>query len=214
MIWLSFLISAAHAVNCEFGRELTVGKAIYKKCEITGVSGLAPTYYAHCDAQPEDRQLEFAKGESQAHWIDPVTRREKALCKLKAPEVDAMRREYEERADKIEKPKCYLTNWKGQLTLITQGKPFRCSFKMRASALEDFETDSGKKGAFQCEDEHFLATVGSDTTYAYEKLGGRWKFLCQPSKRVGDPPEAIDWKNPPDYYDPELESSGPKSGSP
>jgi hypothetical protein len=212
LIWLSFVLAVAQAkpLACEFGRELNVGKFVYKNCEITGHSGVTPTYYAHCDSQPEDRQLEFAKGESQAHWINPLTRKEFALCTLKTKDIEAMTGEYAARTAVIEKPPCYLTNWKGQLTLVAHGKPYRCSFKMLGAALAEFERETGKKGAFQCEGGHFLATVGSDTTYAYEGS----KFLCQPSKRIGEPPEAIDWKNPPDFYDPELEILRPRSGSP
>ena len=198
---------------CEFGQELRVGKSVYKKCEITGHSGVAPTYYAHCELQPEDRQLEFAKGEAQAHWIDPASRKEISPCKLKMQDVETMVREYEARAEKIEKPQCYLTNWKGQLTLVTLAKRYRCAFKMNDKKVLEFSRDSGHKPAFQCEGGHFLVTVSADSTVAYEKSGAHWIKLCQPVKKLGEPEDPVDWKNPPAFYDPEQDSAGPKAGS-
>jgi hypothetical protein len=194
------LLNPAHAVHCHFGTDLKIGAQVFSQCQVTGHSeGAGKTYSALCAG----RQVEFQSLTDMAHVVDPITRKTTATCGIEKDQVAGMIRDYEKGMHDLESPKCYLSRWKGQMTFVTGIAHGRCSFKMNKLKSDEFKAKTGVAALYQCEGDYFLTPPDSSGTAIYRPLKGGWEMTCEASTRVGDPVEAIDWKNPPGYFEPE-----------
>jgi hypothetical protein len=210
VIAILFFTCLAHA-SCELGNTLQHAKHSFKNCAVIGHQGQAfKVYYVHCENLPKNQQIEYAGGASTARLLDSLSRETVATCKVKRTEVAALVDAYSAKSSEIENPKCYLTRWKGQMMFVANGVKGRCSFKMNPQKATEFKTKTGMAALYQCESDHYLVAGDNGATTIYNGFS----LECPAAIRVGESVDPIDWKNPPDYYEPEQEVPGPKSGSP
>lgn len=205
---LNLLASTAYAAsphNCGPAHAL-------RKCRIVGSSqGKAvKTYYASCSDAKE--QIEYIEGASLAALIDPTSRRELAKCEIDKNKFATLIKDYASQYQKLADPRCYLTQWKGQMMFVANGVKGRCSFNMNAGESQEFHAKTGVTALYQCENGYFLAMGEKTAASVYKKSKTGWELDCKAAIRIGDPVENIDWKNPPAYWSPEAGALGPNFG--
>ncbi|MGZ3721577.1 MAG: hypothetical protein ACXVA9_01520 [Bdellovibrionales bacterium] len=215
-----YLASAAHgaSMNCQLGTTLALGGKARHKCQIVGHSETGKqspkTFYASCEGKSEDRQLEYLEGSGFAQLVDPASRQEVTKCKVNEKQFSVLIQDYEKHDLELENPKCYLTQWKGQMMYVAEGVKGRCSFNMSKNRSQEFKNKTGVTPLYQCENDYFLSIGEKTAASVYKKSKDGWQLACKATIRTGEPVEPIDWKNPPDYYVPEAAVLGPKPSIP
>lgn len=211
---LNFPLAAYAAANrCHLGNNLELEGKSPRKCVVVGHSteGLkgSKTFYASCSGQSEDAQIEYLEGSKIARLVDVASRREMAICNVDQAKFSTLIRGYQHMGDELENPKCYLTQWKGQMMYVAAGVKGRCSFNMSRKKSEEFKNKTGVVPLYQCEHDYFLSIGERTAASIYKRSKDGWELDCKATIRVGEPVETIDWKNPPQYYVPEAGVSGP-----
>jgi hypothetical protein len=210
---LIFITAAygAGAAHCQLGSNLDLGGNIHHKCIVVGHSAPSikgrKTFYASCAGNTENDQVEYLEGSQVAQLVDPTSRREVAVCKVDQSQFSRLIKDYQSKGEELENPKCYLTQWKGQMMYVAEGVKGRCSFNMNKNKSEEFKAKTGVTPLYQCEHDYFLSIGEKTAASVYKKSKDGWQLACKAAIRVGEPVDPIDWKNPPSYYVPEAATS-------
>jgi hypothetical protein len=196
------LLARASSLPCSFGSTLKFRGQSYD-CQITGsamsrLRGTShKTYFANCS----DWHVEFLEGTTAAQIIDVVTRQRIGDCPVVATELATMIQAHESKKSDLENPKCVLSQWNGQMTYQANGISGRCSFNMNKVMAENFKKSTGAVPVYQCENDYFL--VGDQGGFSiYKKTATGWSLECKAVTKTDTPIAPIDWKNPPQYYQP------------
>ena len=199
-----FLTANAQALDCRLGKGFTFKNKLFAPCEITGHSsaGIKKTYQARCEGMPEFQHLEFESEAKEIQLLDSPSRYEIAKCETERGIVEGMVNAYDGKVHALENPPCYLTQWKGQMMAVAKGTRVRCTFEMKKPKPEEFVKKTGKSPLYQCEKGYFIVMPKNAAAEIYRPKKDGWESVCLAPTKVGEAPENIDWKNPPDYYSP------------
>lgn len=194
----------AHALDCRLSKSFTYRSKTYGPCEITGDagSGSKKTFQLHCEGMSASEHLELEANSEHAKLLDSSTRYETAKCPTEKAALAEMIKAYQTRVKELENPPCYLTQWKGQMTFFAHGTKGRCTFDMNKEQADEFTKKMALSPFYQCEKGYFLVIPKSGAAEVFKPKGGKWESVCKAPTKVGEPVEAIDWKNPPNYYHP------------
>jgi len=220
LIFAAAFTLSAHAagIHCQLGINLEVDGKTHRKCQIVGHSSShskgAKTFYASCEGQGDDGQIEYLEGSAVAKLVDATSRQEIAKCVVNKKQFSALIKEYQTHDLELENQKCYLTQWKGQMMFVANGVKGRCSFNISKNKLAEFKMKTGITPLYQCENDYFLSIGEKTAASIYRKSKDGWQLACKATMRTGEPVEPIDWKNPPKYYVPEASVLGLMTGSP
>jgi hypothetical protein len=202
LVWVLF-IAAAFAADCRFGKTLVYKNEKFANCSVTGSSdgSRGKTYVADCDGLAKrERQVEIAG--DKVTLLSATERKTLAVCGSEHAVLSALIADFEKHRERLENPKCYLTNWKGQMIFVANGVHGRCSFNMNRPLMERFKKSTGEKPMYQCEGDYFLGRAAREGTPVYRKVQDGWKLDCQ-AQIMSEPVGEIDWKFPPSYYTPD-----------
>jgi hypothetical protein len=175
-----------------------------KLCEIVGhVEGATGKRYS-ISCAGFDVGFETGAGGGLVVVLDSISRQEIRKCKVSG-DWKAVVSRYETKTQEIQNPKCYLTQWKGQMMFVEGDERGRCSFSMNERKANEFRAATGVEPLYQCEHERFLFIKDKTAPKIYKKSRrGNWVVACQASIRVGESVDTIDWNNPPKYYSPSI----------